>query len=197
MNPYRLVLCIAFSLLAIARAAESQGADWTSLFNGRDLTGWTNLNNAKFSATNGLIHLDASSGWLCTTAIFTNFIFEAECRALESNYNSGFFIRAGLEGQPFPTNVWQINLKHSALGALLRGRDTVVSNALPAEPVGEWFKFRITITGSSASLAADGKTLWRFDQLDTASGHIGLQAEGKSFEFRNLRLQDNDTSSGK
>ena len=164
--------------------------DQDSLFNGHDLTGWTNLNGAKFSATNGVIHLDASSGWLCTTRVFTNFIFEAECRALETNYNSGFFIRAGLDGTPFPTNAWQINLKQSALGALLRGRDTVVSNALPAKPVGEWFTFRITVNGISASLDADGKPLWRFDQLDAASGCIGLQAEGKAFEFRNLRVTE-------
>ena len=170
--------------------------DQTSLFNGRDLTGWVVLNDAKFSATNGVIHLDASSGWLCTARDYTNFIFEAECRALETNYNSGFFIRAGLEGKPFPTNAWQINLKQSALGALLRGRDTVVSNSLPAKPVGEWFSFRITANGNSVSMDADDKPIWRFNALDTTGGRIGLQAEGKAFEFRNLRVIETGVNPG-
>ena len=172
-------------------------ADRSSLFNGHDLTGWTNLNGGKFSATDGVIHLDASSGWLGTTREFTNFIFEAECRALETNYNSGFFIRAGLEGAPFPTNAWQVNLKQSALGALLRGRDTVVSNALPAKLVGEWFTFRITVNGSGAALDVDGAPLWRFEKLDASSGHIGLQAEGKAFEFRNLRVTETGLGTGR
>ena len=188
MKHHLITIIAALSLVAQTKAAEPATGNWTSLFNGRDLSGWTNLNGAKFSATNGVIRLDASSGWLCTTQVFTNFIFEAECRALDTNYNSGFFIRAGLEGKPFPTNAWQINLKQSALGALLRGSKTVVSNSLPAKPVGEWFKFRITVNGSSTSLDADGTPLWKFDALDATSGHIGLQAEGKSFEFRKLRI---------
>ena len=184
-----IIILVGLGLIARVQAAEPEAADWTSLFNGKDLTGWTNLNGAKFSVTNGVIHMDASSGWLCTTRVFTNFIFEAECRALETNYNSGFFIRAGLEGKPFPTNAWQINLKQSALGALLRGSKTVVSNSLPAKPVGEWFKFRITVHGQNVALDADGARLWKYDTLDVAQGHLGLQAEGKSFEFRNLRLR--------
>ena len=171
-------------------------ADSTAIFNGHDLSGWTILNDAKFSATNGVIHLDASSGWLCTARDFTNFIFEAECRALETNYNSGFFIRAGLEGKPFPTDAWQINLKSSALGALLRGRETVVSNSLPAKPVGEWFSFRISVNGARVALDADGKPLWAYDKLDTAAGRIGIQAEGKSFEFRNLHLVETGAGGG-
>lgn len=185
-----ITLLAGLGLLAHVQAAEPEAADWTSLFNGHDLTGWTNLNDGKFTVTNGVIHLDASSGWLCTTREFTNFIFEAECRALQTNYNSGLFIRAGQEGKPFPPDAWQINLKHSALGALLRGRDTVVSNSLPTKPVGEWFMFRITVNGSSASLDADGRQLWKFDRLDATAGHIGLQAEGKSFEFRKLRIHE-------
>lgn len=159
-----------------------------SLFNGRDLSGWTVMNDAKFLVTNGVLHLDASWGWLCTEEVFTNFILEAECRALQTNYNSGFFIRTGKEGKPFPPAAWQINLKESALGALLLGKNTIISNCLPAKPVGEWFKFRITVSGCSAALDADGARIWKYDKLDAGAGNIGLQAEGKSFEFRNLRL---------
>lgn len=188
MNRTLSALIASFGLIVSANAAEPEAAGWTSLFNGRDLSGWTNLNNAKFSATNGVIHLGSSSGTLCTARVFTNFIFEAECRALETNYNSGYFIRCELEGVPFPTNAWQVNLKSSALGALLRYRDTVVSNSIAAKPVGEWFQFRITVSGTTATMEAGGKPLWKFDKLDAAAGHIGLQAEGKSFEFRNLRV---------
>ncbi|MEY4385664.1 MAG: hypothetical protein RLY20_947 [Verrucomicrobiota bacterium] len=182
-----LLAAVCAAMLQV-NAAEPEAADWTPLFNGHNLTGWTNLNHAKFSVTNGVIHLSASSGTLATTQVYTNFIFEAESRALETNYNSGYFIRCGLEGTPFPTNAWQVNLKAAALGALLRYKDTVVSNAIPAKPVGEWFKFRITVTGTTATMETEGKQLWKFDKLDAAAGHIGLQAEGKAFEFRNLRV---------
>ncbi len=108
--------------VGLVRGADTKpGGPWQSLFNGNNLSGWVPMNDAVFFATNGCIHLAKSSGWLRTERQFTNFVFEAEWRALHSNYNSGFFLRAGLTGKPFPTEVWQVNLKESALGSLLKG----------------------------------------------------------------------------
>jgi len=105
-----------------------------------------------------------------------------------TKYNNGFLIRAGLDGAPFPTNVWQVNLKETALGGLMRGSTTLVTNAIPARPVGEWSRFRIHVQDASIALDADGSRVWVFKGLDASAGYIGLQAEIKAFEFRNLRI---------
>jgi hypothetical protein len=190
----RFLTVILFASVALAQL--STGADlaadgkWESLFNGKDLTGWVVMNDATFTVTNGVLHLEKGSGWLRTEREYTDFILEAEWRALETNCNSGFFIRAGLEGKPFPTNVWQVNLKESAIGQLLRGRPEVLPSKTPKFPVNEWVKFLMEVRGKKLTLDINGQRAWEFNDLDVDHGYIGLQAEGKSFDFRNLRVQE-------
>jgi len=186
------VVLLAFvSLTPRSRGADPVGDDeWQLLFNGRDLAGWMVMNGGAFTATNGILHLERSTGWLRTERQYTNFVFEAQWRALETNYNGGFFIRAGLEGKPFPDNAWQVNLKESSLGSLLKGRETVVPSKTSKFPVNEWVTFRMKVRCKKLTLDVNGKRAWEFDDLDAGRGYIGIQAEGKSFDFRHLRVQD-------
>src|SRR5258708_6653078 len=98
--------------VGLVRGADTKpGGPWQSLFNGNNLSGWVPMNDAVFFATNGCIHLAKSSGWLRTERQFTNFVFEAEWRALHSNNNSRFFLRAGLTGKPSPPEASRVHLK--------------------------------------------------------------------------------------
>jgi len=172
-------------------AAETMDTNqWQSLFNGRDLKGWVKMNDGVYVATNGVLHLEKGKGWLSTRKQYTNFIFEAEWRGLETNYNSGFFVRAALDGAPFPTNVWQVNLKQSAVGELLQGNRKVVMSVTPPQPVGEWVKFRLEARDKLLTLFVNGAMAWQFGGLEPAQGYLGLQAEGRAFDFRNLRVQE-------
>jgi hypothetical protein len=188
---HALILPVLLLLTILQSSAQETNSpsNWVSLFNGSDLKGWVPVNAGYYAATNGLIHLSGGKGWLRTEREYTNFIFEADWRALGSNYNSGFFIRAGLEGAPFPTNVWQVNLKRSALGELLRGSQNFVPSTTPPMPLNQWVKFRIEARGKDVFLDVDGKRAWEFHNLDVEHGCIGLQAEGYAFDFRNLRVQ--------
>ena len=109
-------------------------------------------------------------------------------RGLETNYNSGVFLRAPVEGNSWATNIWQINTKQSAIGELLEGSKKAVPSAIAARPVGEWVKFRIEARGRELSLDVDGERAWKISDFSSRSGYIGLQAEGKTFEFRNLTV---------
>jgi hypothetical protein len=185
---FMLTFLVSYTPLGAAEPAPVR--PWVSLFNGKDLSGWLPMNDGVFSATNGTIHLAKGMGWLRTERPYTNFIFEAEWRALQTNYNSGFFLHAGLDGKPFPTDVWQVNLKETALGSLLKGAKTIVPSTTAAVPVNQWFKFRMELSGHKLVLTVNGERTWEYDNLDAGPGFIGLQAEGKAFDFRNLRLQE-------
>lgn len=189
MNTSRLHLLTLILLASVAFAADS-GDKWKPLFNGKDLTGWVIMNDAAFTVTNGVLHLDKSTGWLRTDREYTNFVFEAEWRGLETNFNSGFYIRAGLDGNPHPTNAWQVNLKQSALGQLLRGKPEVLPSKTPEFPANEWVTFRMEARGKKLTLDVNGKRAWEFDKLDVDHGYLGIQAEGRSLDFRNLRVQE-------
>ena len=178
------------SPLATATAGETNAtAAWQSLFNGRDLTGWSPHNDGTFEVTNGVLRISGGNGWLRTDQTYGDFVLELECRGLETNYNSGIFVRSAREGVPWATNVWQINLRQNAFGELWRGRDRIVTNSAPAPPPGEWVKFRIEARSNDLTLLVNGQRVWQFDKLAAEPGHVGLQAEKKAVEFRNLRLQ--------
>ena len=180
----KLHVIILVLVLAVWSACAGE-----SLFNGHDLSGWTSMHDGKFFVTNGVIRAEGGKGWLRTGQAFTNFILEVEWRGLETNYNSGIFIRAPLEGNPWATNVWQINAKQNAIGELLEGSKKIVPVNTPAIPVGEWVKFRIEARGRELSLDVNGQRAWKFSDFPLTSGFIGLQAEGKTFEFRALTIQ--------
>jgi hypothetical protein len=162
---------------------------WESLFNGKDLAGWVVVHDANFIVTNQCLRLVGGMGWLRTEKPYTNFIFETEWRALEPGYDSGLFLRAGLEGKPWPKDAWQVNLLRTALGGLVKGFQTKVPAETPPQPVNQWVRMRIEVRGSKVSLQVNGEPAWEYDQLDAAGGYLGIQAENKAFEFRNLRLQ--------
>src|SRR5512138_2560118 len=97
-----LAVCLNPAATPCASAAEAKDSgNWELLFNGKDLTGWQKVHDVTFVATNGNLRLVTGMGWLRTERVFTNFVLEVEWRALDTNYDSGVFIRAGWEGKPW------------------------------------------------------------------------------------------------
>ena len=75
--------------------------DYRSLFNGKDLTGWTVHGTEKWYVENGELVCesgpDKQYGYLSTDKAYKNFILDVKFK-LEANGNSGVFIRSGIEG---------------------------------------------------------------------------------------------------
>jgi hypothetical protein len=188
-------LCSLFTLIVsfpiLQAAAQAEDVKWESLFNGKNLAGWVAVNDVDFVVTNGNLRLVRGMGWLRTEKQYKDFIFEAEWRALVPQYDSGFFIRADLEGKPWPKEVWQVNLQGAALGGLVKGNKTVVPAETPPAPLNQWVKFRIEVRDKKITLDVAGERAWEFAGLDAErGGYIGIQAENKSFDFRNIRIQE-------
>jgi hypothetical protein len=180
-----LLVCIAITATA---ADDPKDGKWEVLFNGKDLTGWAPVNDAEFVVTNGNLRLVRGMGWLRTEKEYRDFVFEAEWRALVPEYDSGFFVRAGLEGKPWPDKGWQVNLQRAGLGALVKGYKTVVPAETAPMPLNKWVKFRIEVRGKKITLDVDGERAWEFNELDPGEGYLGIQVENKSFDFRNVRV---------
>jgi hypothetical protein len=54
----------------------------------------------------------------------------------------------------------------------------------------QWGKFRMEARGNKLTLDVNGERVWEFNELEPAHGYIGVQTEGKAFDFRNLRVQE-------
>lgn len=183
------LLAVVILPAGLALAAETPPAGhWQSLFNGKDLKGWVPVHGASFVVTDSNLRLLGGTGWLRTERLYTNFVFEAEWRALTPGYDSGFFIRARREGEIWPTNAWQVNLARNAVGGLVKGNTPVVPSETAPVPLNQWVKFRMEAKGPRLTLDVDGERVWEFKELDATSGYLGIEAEDKAFDFRNLRV---------
>ncbi len=97
-NRFALTLYASVALVAAAFAADvakPEADGFVPLFNGRDLTGWTNINCApeSWGVRDGKIYTTGKpTGGLRTERQYENFIAELEWRHLERSGNSGFFV---------------------------------------------------------------------------------------------------------
>ncbi len=175
-------------LLSFLSIPALSGSEPRDLFNGTNLQGWVAVNGGHFSVTNQAIHLEGGQGWLRTTKSYGDFILTAEWRGLKTNYNSGIFLRASLAGKPWAPDIWQVNTKQTGIGELLAGSQKIIRSTFPPAPPGTWVKFQIEARGTKLTLDVNGTRAWEFDLLQPPAGYIGLQAEGKPFEFRKLQI---------
>ncbi|HWQ91660.1 MAG TPA: DUF1080 domain-containing protein [Clostridia bacterium] len=190
MKPF-FTSCARFVLALCALTAPLAGAqEAQSLFNGKDLTGWKPVHDVTFVATNGNLRLVTGMGWLRTEKQFKDFVFEVEWRALEPGYDSGLFLRAGLEGKPWPKDGWQVNLLRNALCGLVKGYKTIVPAETPPLPVNQWVKCRIEVRGKKVTLDVNGERAWEYEGIDAEAGYLGIQAENKAFDFRNITVRE-------
>lgn len=191
MNKLLSLICVLLICgVAELRAADELSGEWETLFNGKDLSGWTPVHEVTFAVTNGNLRLVTGMGWLKSAKQYTDFVLEAEWRALETGYDSGLYLRAGEEGKPWPNDGWQVNLLGAALGGLVKGFKTIVPAETPRVPLNQWVKFRIEVKGKKVTLDVDGERAWEYEGIDAEQGYIGIQAENKSFDFRNIRILD-------
>ena len=183
----RLACCLALLVVFPSRGAD---APWQTLFNGKDLQGWVPMNDVTFEVVEGNLRLVKGMGWLRTEKQYKDFILEFEWRALEEKYDSGMYFRAGLIGKPWPDGGWQVNLRHDALGGLVKGYSSIVPSETDRKPVKQWVKCRLEVRGKKTKLTVDGEAAWETDKVDAEQGYLGIQAENKAFDFRNIRIQE-------
>jgi hypothetical protein len=185
-----LLGCLCTTAQWPSRAAEAGDARWVSLFNGKDLTGWVPVHEVTAEVKDGNLRIVKGMGWLRTEKEYGDFILEAEWKALEEKYDSGFFFRCVLEGKPWPKDGWQVNLRYDRLGGLVRGYANVLPSETEKLPVNQWVKFRMEVKGKKCALFVNGEKAWEFDKLDRERGYLGIQIEDRAFDFRNIRIQE-------
>lgn len=203
------ILSIVFSLCI----SLSMQAQWVSLFNGKDLKGWRQLNGkAKYEVEGGAIVGTTVAGepnsFLATEKDYGDFILELELMA-DSTMNSGIQFRS--ESRPDYQNGrvhgYQMEVDPSARawsgGIYDEGRRlwlyTLEFNpsARPAFNRTGWNRYRIEAIGKEVRTYVNGiPAAHLIDTLDTR-GFIALQVhsisrqedQGRQVRWRNIRIQ--------
>lgn len=207
---FLLSLLLGNGLLALA---QTSAAAWTPLFNGKDLTGWKQLNGkAKYSIENGEIVgttvLNEPNSFLVTEKAYGDFILEFEYK-VDSTMNSGVQFRSEsrpdfkngrvhgyqFEIDPSP-RAWTGGIYDEARRDWLYPLDLNPA-AKGAFRQGQWNRVRIECIGPHLRTFVNGvPAAYVIDNL-TPSGFIALQVhsigkkedEGRQIRWRNLRIQ--------
>lgn len=209
MRAYISLLLVFF---ATHLPAAAQGK-WTPLFNGKDLSGWKQLNGkAKYAVSKGeiigtTVYKEPNS-FLVTDRDYGDFILELEFR-LDADMNSGIQFRS--ESKPAyrdgRVHGYQLEIDPSArawTGGIYdeARRDWLYTleyntRAKSAYKAGEWNKVRLECIGPVMRAWINGvPTAHLVDGL-TPKGFIALQvhsidkpeAAGQTIRWRNIRIQ--------
>ena len=185
---FPLVLAASLLTSGFTSAQEKR----VSLFNGKDLKGWSIL-KCEAEVKDGKMFIKSGNGLVQTAKKYQNFVLEYEWKALgEDKWDSGVYFRytSVPKGRPWPKR-YQANL--------LKGKEGDVGGIKGASSKGllkdrEWNKFKLTVNGSKISLQINGKDAWKGDGLeDLEAGFIAVQAEvpgGGQHYFRNIFITE-------
>ncbi len=214
----KTALLLAF-FLGFAQSSFSQKENWTSLFDGKTLNGWKQLNGkAKYSVENGEIVgttvANTTNSFLCTEKDYGDFIFEVELK-VDDAMNSGIQFRSlskpdyqngrvhGYQMEVDPTErAWSGGIYDEAR------RDWLyIPNINPegkkAFKIGGWNKYRIEAIGNVLRTWINGIPVSHLIDDMTPKGLIALQVhaiygemkEGMHIRWKNIRIQTTNLKS--
>lgn len=207
---------MAAVLVGLVGLAPGGDDGFVPLFNGKDLTGWVNVNCAPntFTARDGMIVTTGKPmGVMRTAKMYENFVLELEWKHIEPKGNSGLFIWSDpitAVGSPF-TRAIEVQIldgrntddytSHgdifSIQGATCkpdRPHPKGWARCLPSEkrckPAGAWNHYRVECSDGVIQLAVNGKVVSGVSACNPRKGYICLEAEGTECHFRNLKLKE-------
>jgi hypothetical protein len=207
MAPFTKALPLLAALCVPLPAAEEEDA-FTDLFNGKDLTGWVNVNCAPetWTVKDGVIVCTGvPTGLLRTEKQYENYILELEWRHLKKGGNAGLFVHSDAltsRGQPFSRSIecqimdgnhGDVFAIHGATFVPDRPHPQGWMRCLPSEsrahPAGgEWNRYVIRCAEGRVQLSVNGKVVSGGTECKPRKGYIVLESEGSEVHFRRIRI---------
>lgn len=196
-------------------AVQAQKAAWTSLFDGKTLKGWKQLNGqAKYEVKDGVIVgtavANTPNSFLTTEKDYGDFIFECEVN-VDEGLNSGIQFRSlskpdynngRVHGYQMEIDATDRDLSGGIYDEARRGWLYVPEVNPKSRGVflrnNQWNKYRIEAIGTSLRTFVNGVEISHVIDDMTLSGFICLQVhsignrkedEGKQVRWRNVRIQ--------
>lgn len=205
-----ILLCLAWSSSAGAQE------DFTPLFNGKDLSGWVNVNCAPgtFTVKDGIIvSTGKPHGVIRTEKQYENFIFEVEWKHVVPMGNAGLFIWSDpipAIGKPFTRSIevqildGRETANYTSHGDIFsiqgasckpdrphpNGWDRCLPSEKRCKPAGEWNHYRVECKDGAIKLSVNGKEVSGVSECNPRKGYICLESEGTECHFRNIKIKE-------
>jgi hypothetical protein len=207
------LLRVAPLLFALVFQAAPTEPGWTSLFNGKDLTGWKVVNPASWTVKDGAIVANGTAGHVYYDGefrnhMFRNFELKVDVMA-RANSNGGVYVLTEYQDAGFPKKGFEIQVNNTYVkdpvktGSLYHVQD--VTEALPKDD--EWFTEHIIVKDNNITVKVNDKPTVNWTQPSEwnggregagraigAGGTIALQAHdpNSTVYYKNIRIKPLD-----
>ncbi len=190
----KLTTLVCLCLMVVLGSFNSK-PKWKSLFNGKNLTGWTKRGTATWEVKDGVITGTEGRGHLYAEPVLHNLEIKGEFRISSQgkNANGGLYIRANEpsdnpDGFPQGYEAQICNSQTAYTGWLWKpGTPTGKASELLTKD-GEWFPMRVEAIGSTIRVWVKDQLVMTHSDDEYKEGHFALQCHnaGMTFEARNL-----------
>ena len=190
------IISVWLGLLVVGCAAHREsGPQWISLFNGKDLTGWTVRGKATWSVEEGVLTGIGGMGHIYTDAAASDFEFKGKFRITEqgSKANSGWYFRANPpadnpNGFPRGYEAQICNSQDAYTGWLWKpGKPTGKASALLTKD-GVWFTYRIRAIGPHIEFWINDQPVMTYDDAEYTAGHFAIQGHNPGMKIEAKEL---------
>jgi hypothetical protein len=220
MAPILRVLAVAAAPLALAAFMQAPQieAGFTSLFNGKDFTGWRLANPGSFRIADGAIVANGTAGHAYYDGPFRNHLFkDFELRVdvmTRQSSNGGIYILTEFQEKGFPLKGFEVQVNNTGADRVKTGSlYHVLDTGAPLAKDDEWFTETIIVRGMNIAVRVNDQEAINWTQPPGwqgtfrangtpefagrrigAPGTIALQAhDPKSIVlYRNLRIRPLD-----
>jgi hypothetical protein len=171
-------------LAFVLQASPAVEPGFTSLFNGKDFTGWKLSNEASWSIENGAIKANGTAGHAFYDGPFRNHMFrnfELKVDVMtRNNSNGGIYVLTEYQEKGFPRKGFEIQVNNSYVkdrvksGSIYHVQD--VLDDAPAKD-DEWFTQHIVVKDKTITVSVNGKQVATWTQPDDWTG--GREGAGR------------------
>ncbi len=195
--PVHFLFSLAIWLTLSSVAAQS------SLFNGKNISGWQIHGTEKWYVENGELICesgpDKEYGYLSTLKSYKDFVLKLEFKQ-EANGNSGVFFRSTVNGTIIKG--WQVEVAPTGqhTGGIYEsyGRGWLIKPVPEKEKylkMGEWNNLKIQVIGDKVTTFLNGHEMIQLqdDKIAAGEGGIALQIHsggGIKVRWRNLKIKE-------
>jgi hypothetical protein len=194
---------LTIAMLLLFSVSTTVMAQKKSLFNGKDLSGWTIHGTEKWYVKDGLLVCesgpDKEYGYLTTDKPYKDFELTLEFKQ-EADGNSGVFVRSTVDGTK--VSGWQVEVappgNHTGGVYESYGRGWLIQPAPEKEKVlkeGKWNKMKIKLVGDTLTSWLNGVEMVTITdaKIGAGEGSIALQIHaggGIKVLWKNIKIKE-------
>ena len=180
-------------LIAAVGWAQPAAPEWTTLFDGSTLDGWSLTGDANWSLdeSDGSVMADSGTGFLVTPDSYADFEMRLEFW-VDEPANSGIFVRCQDPEAIGASSCYEVNIYDTREDPTYR-TGSIVNVSPPSEVInagGQWNTYEIRAEGPRLTVTLNGIQTVDVEDSTHASGPIGLQYGAGVVKFRNVQIRE-------